>query len=206
MGSYSSFSYNKDHWWGLMCIYKSCIDDRIAASLPYYFSEKVALSENQQTDPRGKKKRVDKQHPAHSQDKRAISEKSAPPWPWQRCICFVRGNIFTVILALWQENCGAALESTFQQNSSSSICDTEKKKKKKAHTSQVIMRTFLNVRPRRAFRTPEKCPSTCEGLIVWLINITSIVMNKNRARTGQVEITFAGLLRFHFWNLSHPSC
>lgn len=81
-----------------------------------------------------------------------------------------------------------------------------REEKRKTHTSQVIMRTFLNVRPGRAFRTPEKCPSTCEDLIAWLINISSIVMNKHRLRTGQVEITFAGLLRVHPWNLPHPSC
>lgn len=193
MGFYSSFSYNKDHWWGLMCIYKSCIDDRITASLPS--GKKVALPENQQTDPRGKKReKVDKQHPAHSQDKRAISEKCATlTMTAMHLLCereYLHSNIGFMTGKL---RCSAwkHLSAKLQQLH---LWDGEEKT---PHTSQVIMRTFLNVRPRRAFRTPEKCPSTCEGLIVWLLNISSIVLNKNHVQTGQVEINYTWLLRFH---------
>ena len=48
-------------------------------------------------------------------------------------IFFVRENIFAVMFAPWQEDCGAAVESTFQpkkeKKSVSPACDTEKIKR-----------------------------------------------------------------------------
>lgn len=88
--------------------------------------------------------KVDKQHPTLETSVQSV-KKSTPPWPWQQHIFLARENIFTVILALWQEDCGAVVESTFQHNSVSPTWDTEK-------YITGNNEDFFNVRPSRASR------------------------------------------------------